>query len=42
MKARWETHVAALGMAALALLAGGMPPAKAQTITLDAEDSGWL
>ncbi len=38
MKARWETHVAALGMAALALLAGGMPPAKAQTITLDAED----
>ena len=41
MKAQGRTHVAALGMAALALLAGGMQPAKAQTITLNAVDSGW-
>ena len=41
MKARWGTQVAALGMAALALLAGSMRPAEAQTITLDAVDSGW-
>ena len=34
------TRVAAIAAAALALLAGGMPPAKAQTITLDAIDSG--
>ncbi len=35
------TRAAAIAAAALALLAGGMPPAKAQTITLDAIDSGW-
>jgi hypothetical protein len=35
------TRAAAVGMAALALLAGSVQRAEAQTITLDAADSGW-
>ncbi len=41
MKRHWMTQVAALAMSALALLSGSVPPATAQEITINAEDSGW-